>query len=290
MQAVIVPLGPATADFDVNLASFAVDPDFANTQIVAVAPAALGGPAISALWHQAGFYGLNLRLVVTPEALDTGAALEVGAGHASCETLILLSASTFARQRGWLGSLCRSFRELDRPAVISPTLLYEDDSIKFAGLHHRPAAALQPAEAIASAFAGYPREWLDGAELTPVLAATTECCVLSRVTLRRLDGFSREFVTPVDIGAICAFGSGLAGAAGETGAGAAGAGGATTPADSGIAVTGSAFATIDATFSAGRVPVSPASRFANVSSLSAGTSMVSGITRGAEMRSMETMM
>jgi hypothetical protein len=29
-----------------------------------------------------------------------------------------------------------------------------------------------------------------------VLAATTECCVLSRVTLRRLDGFSREFVTP----------------------------------------------------------------------------------------------
>jgi hypothetical protein len=119
--AVIVPLGPATADFDVNLASFAVEPDFANTQIVAVAPAALGGPAISALWHQAGFYGLNLRLVVTPEALDAGAALEVGAGHASCETLILLSASTFARQRGWLGSLCRSFRELDRPATESST-------------------------------------------------------------------------------------------------------------------------------------------------------------------------
>jgi hypothetical protein len=35
-----------------------------------------------------------------------------------------LSASTFARQRGWLGSLCQRFRALDRPAVISPTLLY----------------------------------------------------------------------------------------------------------------------------------------------------------------------
>ncbi len=47
-----------------------------------------------------------------------------------------------------------------------------------------------------SAFAGYPREWLHGKELTPVLAATTECCVLSRATLRRLDGFSPEFVAP----------------------------------------------------------------------------------------------
>src|SRR6188508_1173227 len=53
------------------------------------------------------------------------------------------------------------------------------------------------------------------------------------------------------------------------------------------APAGSAFASmaaIAARFNAGRVPVSPASRLANVSSLSTGTSMVSGITRGAEMR------
>jgi hypothetical protein len=195
-QTVIVPLGATLRDFDVNLASFAAEPDFADTQIVAVVPAALGGPAISALWHQASFYGLNLRLVVTPEALDAGAALEVGAGHADGDPLVLLSASTFARQRGWLGSLCQRFRALERPAVISPTLLYEDDSIKFAGLHHRPALALQPAEAITSVFAGYPRDWLSAEDLTPVLAATTECCVLSRATLRRVGGFAREFVTP----------------------------------------------------------------------------------------------
>ena len=41
---------------------------------------------------------------------------------------------------------------------------------------------------------------------------------------------------------------------------------------------------------AGRAPVSPASRFAKVSSSSTGTSMVCGTTRGAEMRSIETMM
>jgi O-antigen biosynthesis protein len=195
-RALVVPLGPSVRDFDVNLATFAVDPDFAATQIVVVAPAALGGPAISALWHQAGFYGLNLRLVVTQQTLDPCAALEVGAGHAECETLVFLSAATFARQRGWLGELCRRFRELGRPALISPTLLYEDDSIKFAGLCRRAAASLQAAEAMTSAFAGYPREWLQGKDLTPVLAATTECCVLSRATLRRLDGFSPEFVAP----------------------------------------------------------------------------------------------
>ena len=195
-QTVVIPLGASMRDLDVNLATFAVDPDFAATQVVLVAPAALGGPAISALFHQAGFYGLNLRLVVTQQALDPCAALEVGAAHAACDTLVFLSASTFARERGWLTQLCRVFDDLGRAALVSPTLLYEDDSIKFAGLHRRAAASLQPAEAMTSAFAGYPRAWLEGKELTPVLAATTECCVLARTTLRRLDGFSPEFVAP----------------------------------------------------------------------------------------------
>lgn len=195
-RTVVIPLGPSMHDFDVNLATFAVDADFAATQIVAVVPAALGGPAISALFHQAGFYGLDLRLVVTQQALDPCAALEVGAGHAASDTLVFLSASTFARERGWLTRLCRAFDDLGRDVLVSPTLLYEDDSIKFAGLHKRAASSLQPAEAMTSAFAGYPRAWLEGKELTPVLAATIECCVLSRQTLRRLDGFSHEFVAP----------------------------------------------------------------------------------------------
>ena len=71
-----------------------------------------------------------------------------------------------------------------------------DDSIKVAGLRQRAAPPLRPAEAITSAFAGYPRDWLRGGDLTPVLAATTECCVLSRATLRQVGGFSHEFVAP----------------------------------------------------------------------------------------------
>jgi hypothetical protein len=196
LRSVIIPLGASTSDFDVNLASFAVDADFADTELVVVAPAILGGPVISALWHQASFYGLHVRLVVTQEALDACAALEVGAGHAASDTLVFLSAATFRRQRGWLERLCRCFGSLDRPALISPTLLYEDDSIKFAGLHKRGAPMLRPAEAITSAFAGYPRDWLQGEDLNPVLAATTECCVLSRDTLNRLDGFSHDFIAP----------------------------------------------------------------------------------------------
>ena len=74
-----------------------------------------------------------------------------------------------------------------------------------------------------------------------------------------------------------------------TGAGAADTG-STTGTSAGATTTGSALATKAATFRAGRVPVSPASRFAKVSSSSTGTSMVSGMTRGAEIRSIETMM
>ena len=37
-----------------------------------------------------------------------------------------------------------------------------------------PAASLDAAEALTSAFAGYPRGWLKGRELTPVLAASID--------------------------------------------------------------------------------------------------------------------
>lgn len=195
-RAVLVPLVAAARDFDVTLASFAVDPDFAATEIIALVPAALGGPAISALWHQAAFYGLHLRLLVAEEALDACAALEIAARHAACDTLVFLSASAFGRGPGWLSALCASLHALRRPAIVSPTLLYEDDSIKFAGLYRQSAPLLDAAEALTSAFAGYPRGWLKGRELTPVLAASIECCALSRAVFQRLGGFSPEFAAP----------------------------------------------------------------------------------------------
>lgn len=138
LRSLVVPIHATTRDFDVNLASFAVDPDFRTTEVVVVAPADLGGPALSALCHQSAFYGLNVRLVVTQEVLDSSAALQAGIEHAACETVVFLSASAFGRSAGWLDRLCRRFDELPGPGLMSPTLLYEDDSIKFAGLHKRP--------------------------------------------------------------------------------------------------------------------------------------------------------
>ncbi|HET8728739.1 MAG TPA: hypothetical protein VFO41_14625 [Alphaproteobacteria bacterium] len=191
---VIVPLGANAADFDVNLARFAVDPDFESAEIVTVVPATVGSRVTATIRRLAGFYGLNVKLVLVHDAIDRCEGFDIGAQHARHETIVLLSPSVLPRASGWLSRLRAAFDGLGRSGVVSPTLLYEDDSIRFAGLRNRYDRALGAHLALGSDLAGYPRHWLAGRELTRVFLATVDCCVLSRRTMRDIGGFSPEFV------------------------------------------------------------------------------------------------
>lgn len=190
---VVMPLPAEYRDLDVNLAQFAGDPDFAECEFVIVAPRAGGEYAAATLKRYAPFYGVRGRLVLTDQPLDRFEAMERGAAHAQADTLLFLLPSILPRTRGWLAQLRRALAQLPAPGIVSPTLLYEDESIRFAGSARPPA---ETAIAALGRFAGYPQHWLKGSDLAPVWAATMECALMPKRMFEACGGFSRVLLGP----------------------------------------------------------------------------------------------
>src|SRR4030095_13669264 len=80
----------------------------------------------------AGFSGLRLRLVSASGSEDLYDALEVGARAISTESVLFLAASLLPRSPGWFNKLIAAY-DARKECVLSPTLAYEDDSIRWAG-------------------------------------------------------------------------------------------------------------------------------------------------------------
>ena len=190
---VVMPLPAEYRDLDVNLAQVAGDPDFADCEFVIVAPRAGGEHAAATLRRYAAFYGVRGRLVLTERPLDRFEAMERGAAHALADTLLFLLPSILPRTRGWLHRLRGALAQLPGPCIVSPTLLYEDESIRFAGSPRPPG---ETAIAALGRFAGYPHHWLDGTGLAPVWAATMECALMPKRLFEACGGFSRVLLGP----------------------------------------------------------------------------------------------
>lgn len=180
---VILPVTDGREDVDLNIARLSIDPDFAETELLVVAAAGtherLGGTVRQA----AAFYRMAVTFVAAPEAADPLEAVAAALPHARAERVLLLSPSVLPTEKGWLAALERVSRKSGGPAMVSPTLLYEDHSIRFAGI----VAVEGPdgARCFERRFAGYPRDWLKERDAATVDAAAPECALLPKDALGR---------------------------------------------------------------------------------------------------------
>lgn len=138
----------------------------------------------------AQFYKLSVRLVSASGSEDLYDALEVGARAVSCETVVFLAASLLPRNKGWFNKLLTAY-ETRKNCVLSPTLAYEDDSIRWAGTW---VAGSHSDRALISRYAGYPIDAVTGMATTEVATATFECCIMPREALFSVDGFTRGYM------------------------------------------------------------------------------------------------
>ncbi len=193
---VIVPLGTGWQDFDASLARLALDPDFREAEIIVVTESGRAEQITQRLKRYAAFYDACVTLVVGEGPLDTFRAVELGAEAARTDSLLFLSPALAAPSAGWLSRLARELRGRNDCAAVIPSLLYEDDSVRFAGLPGagRPPASLGGHDPHAPAFHGYPRHWLAGAEPQAVTGGTIECCLMRKTAFSALGGFSHEFM------------------------------------------------------------------------------------------------
>lgn len=188
----VIPVPPGLADIGVTMARFAVDPELSAVELLVVAQAGSAQALGTSLQRAARFFGLFGRLVVTPEALDPCEALELGAAHAAGDLLLFLSPGVFSRRKGWLSQLGKPLLATESAGAVCPTLLWEDESIKFAG---QPAGKFAGQRSL-SRLAGYPRHWLadEGTAPVPVQSGTVECCLIPKRLFAELGGFARDFV------------------------------------------------------------------------------------------------
>ncbi len=171
---VIIPIADGRDDIDVTLAKLAIDRDFQGTEIVIASGAGAHERLSPSLRRFAEFYNLSIKLVPCPQAHDIYQAMDAGVRHASSDMLLLLSPSVLPTSTGWLSDLEWAYKTCGKSGMVSPTLLYEDFSIRFAGIQQISA------QSAVSQYAGYSRDWLKGREIATVQAASTDCALIPR--------------------------------------------------------------------------------------------------------------
>ncbi|WP_245416253.1 hypothetical protein [Microvirga sp. 17 mud 1-3] len=174
----------------VTLSLLALDPAMHDIPIIVCVPMELYGKIAAEVQRLARFYGLGVRLVGAEGVQDACDALDAAAQATKVETLAFLSAGVMPRRSGWLPVLERAHRNRNGKALVSPTILFEDDSVCFAG------TILDPRERrLVDSFLGYPCDVIRGAEPMEVMAGSSACCILSRAAFHDIGGFSQSYLS-----------------------------------------------------------------------------------------------
>lgn len=195
--ALVIGTDERVADAGVLLSILALDPDVRRRPIVLAGPDERLDEVASDLARIAGFYGLGLRVVRSTGIEDVCDAFEAGIAAAGTEAVALLAAHVLPREAGWLGRLERVFRGRGGRCVVSPTLLFEDDSIRWAGTWLEGEGV---ARTLVDRCIGYPRASVGGFEATEVTAGNVECCILPRAAFEAVEGFTRGYLGTAEKG------------------------------------------------------------------------------------------
>ena len=175
----------------VLLPMLALDPFLHELPMVLVAPGAVMRERMPDIKRLAEFYRLKLRVVQASNVEDKLDALQAGLHLAPSEAVACISADLVPRTPGWLEQLFSVFEEQKGKYVVAPTILYEDETIRWAGAWIEGDADTSN---LMQHYVGYPRRTLQGVKGSEVDAVTFDCCVLPRNCLEEAGGFTRDFL------------------------------------------------------------------------------------------------
>jgi hypothetical protein len=179
-------------DLSALFALLAIDPEVRPVPIVLAAPAESFDRFGAEARRLARFYRLAVRLALVEGIEDSCDALEAGVRACRFQTIALLSGAAQIRMPGWLGRLERAYRGRGGRCVASPTLLFEDNSIRWAGAWMEGEGQNRR---VYNRFVGYPLDAIGNLGPMEVAAGAAECCVLSRAAFIEADGFARNYFT-----------------------------------------------------------------------------------------------
>jgi len=182
-------------ELGVALVLLALDPETRDVPMIVSTPIEAFGSIAPEAERLARFYGLKIRVIGSEGVQDSCDAFEAAVQATEADALVFLSASVLPRQTGWFSTMERAYRARGGKALVSPTIVFEDDSIRFAGTW---IDTEEPK--LVDRYIGYPRDVVHGSKPAEVMAGSTECCIVSRTAIKAAGGFTRSYLGPSDKG------------------------------------------------------------------------------------------
>jgi hypothetical protein len=163
-------------------------PDARGLDLTLVMPRTLARENAQRLQDAFAFYGLAGNLLVVSDTLKPQARLDAGLEAAGSERVLAWHPSTLPQAPGWLAMLLEELDTIGEPALLSPSLIYEDGSICFSGAPGGTTSGR-------CGHLGYGRRWLGDGELRSVAAAAFEVTLADRASLIAAGGYSSRLLS-----------------------------------------------------------------------------------------------
>jgi hypothetical protein len=194
-KALVIGAGVDVEEVSVTLSLLALDAETKEMPIIVSAPAEAFDNIAPEAERISRFYGIKIRVISATGVQDACDAFEAAVQATKAETLIFLAAGVLPRQAGWISLLERAYRNRSGKALVSPTILYEDNSIRFAGTWLDNGA-----QKLVDRYIGYPRDVVRGSQPTEVIAGSLACCIVSRESIESAGGFTRSYLNASEKG------------------------------------------------------------------------------------------
>lgn len=188
-KVLVVGAGLDAGEVSAALVLLALDPEVRDVPVIVSAPLEAFGSVAPEAERLASFYGLKLRVIGSEGVQDACDAFEAAVQATRADALVFLSAGVLPRQAGWLAQLERAYRARGGKALVSPTIVFEDESVQFAGTWFD-----SDEQKLVDRYIGYPRDVVQGSKPTEVMAGTTNCCIVSRSAIEAAGGFTRSYL------------------------------------------------------------------------------------------------
>lgn len=190
---VLVPLYGRHDFAEYQMALFADDPDFQQTELIYV----VDDPAIAdeffdrcVLLYE--IYRIPFVVAYAGANLGYSGANNFGAEVSRGKRLLLMNSDVLPKRHGWVGDLLRTYDSLPTPGLVGVKLLYEDGTLQHAGISFRERAIWGNLWINHHPSKGLIPNGLSG--LRPAAAVTAACAMIDSGLYRELKGFSEDYI------------------------------------------------------------------------------------------------
>ena len=190
---VIIPLYRNLDFLRFQIAAFAIDPAFAETELIYVLDSPEQRETVEHLLTGLfGLYGLPIRLIVMPRNYGYAAANNAGCSVACGERLLFLNSDVVPDRPGWLPLLDRAVASDPQVAAAGAKLLFDDGSLQHAGLYF--GRDWQGRWLNRHFHKGMPRHFPPACRARSVPAVTGACLLMRRNVYEAVGGFTEDYI------------------------------------------------------------------------------------------------